>query len=461
MSGANRTATASSFRDPDGFVFLENGIIYRQVNSSYKVNYDFLIHSGLYKSLVEKNLLISHEEYSGSSKVNAAGVYKVLLPQQIPFISYPHEWSFGQLKDAAILTIQIQQIAFEHGMSLKDASAYNVQFLEGKPVFIDTLSFEKYNEGAPWNAFGQFCRHFLAPLALRKYTDGSLGQLSRIYMDGIPLNLASKLLPFKTYFNFNLLSNIHLHARSERHFSDKKSELVKRKVSKNALRGIFTFMESFISALDWKPQGTQWSNYYSETNYSDNSRNQKKEIVSDYLEKAKPKAVLDLGANDGTFSRIASSKGIFTISADNDFAAVEKNYRKLKEDQEINIFPIWMDLSNPTSSFGWNYSERASFNDRVHGGLVMMLALIHHLVISNNLPFQNVIEFLLPVCDWVIIEFVPKSDSQVQWMLQGREDVFHHYTIDNFEKEFSRFFQIHEKKKIEGTERVIFLMKKR
>lgn len=209
-----------SFRDPSGFVFRQDGIIYRHVNIVYKENYDYLITSGLYQDLTGRGLLIPHDEVD-IDYAKSESAYKTLRPKLVEFISYPYEWCFSQLKDAALTTLQIQKRSLEYGMTLKDASAYNIQFMAGKPTLIDTLSFEKYHEGEPWVAYKQFCQHFLAPLALMSYRDIRLNQLFRIYIDGVPLDLASSLLPLRTRFNPPLLFHIHLHAVSQKHYADK------------------------------------------------------------------------------------------------------------------------------------------------------------------------------------------------------------------------------------------------
>jgi len=202
----NSVTIPSSFRDPSGVLFVRDGSIFRQVNTIYKDNYDHLMNSGIYETLVADKLLIPHEEVDIEG-VNPDLAYKIIKPELIPFISYPYEWSFSQLKDAALATLRIQKRSVDFGMSLKDCSAYNIQFRNGKPVFIDTLSFEKYHEGQPWVAYRQFCQHFLAPLALMSCRDVRLNQLLRVYIDGVPLDLASSLLPFRTRFVFSLLSH--------------------------------------------------------------------------------------------------------------------------------------------------------------------------------------------------------------------------------------------------------------
>ena len=218
----------SSFRDPSGHVFISEGTVFRQVNSAYKEHYDHLLESGLYDVLVNSRLLVRHEEV-GFDSVGSADSYKVLKPQLIPFISYPYEWSFSQLKVAALATLEVQKKALEFGMTLKDASAYNWQFLNGRPILIDTLSFEKYQDGNPWVAYRQFCQHFLAPLALMGYGHIGLGQLSRIHIDGIPLDLASSLLPMRTRIRPSLHIHIHLHARLQGKYASSADSTVGRK----------------------------------------------------------------------------------------------------------------------------------------------------------------------------------------------------------------------------------------
>jgi len=263
----NSVIIPSSFRDPGGFLFYRDGSIFRQVNSIYKENYDHLVNSGLYENLINAELLIPHEEVDVEA-VRPDLNYKLIKPELIPFVSYPYEWSFSQLKDAALTTLRVQKKSLELGMSLKDCSAYNIQFRNGKPVFIDTLSFEKYHEGQPWVAYRQFCQHFLAPLALMSYRDIRLNQLLRIYIDGIPVDLASSLLPFRTRFIFSLLTHIHLHARSQKHYADKAVDVSSKKVSRLSFLGLINNLESAVNKLKWRPGGTEWADYYDETNYS-------------------------------------------------------------------------------------------------------------------------------------------------------------------------------------------------
>jgi len=309
------------------------------VNIGYKENYDHLMESGLYESVTDARLMIRHEEV-GADLARTDDAYKVLKPELVPFVSYPYEWCFSQLKDAALVTLQVQKRALDFGMTLKDASAYNVQFLKGKPVLIDTLSFETYREGQPWAAYRQFCQHFLAPLALMSHRDVRLNQLLRTYIDGVPLDLASSLLPFRTRLTFPLLSHIHLHARSQKHFADRPVDVRRRRMSRVSFLGLIDNLESAVKKLQWRPEGTDWAHYYDDTTYSDDALQQKKQLVAQFLDQLDPNIVWDLGANVGLFSRLASDRGILTISFDVDPGCVEQSYLESVEKGEIHILAI-------------------------------------------------------------------------------------------------------------------------
>jgi hypothetical protein len=449
---------SGSFRDPNGFVFWQDSSLYRQVNTSYKDNYEHLMESGLYEVLVTGGLLLPHEEVNIQFPQPDLA-YKVIRPELIPFISYPYEWCFGQLKDAALTTLKIQKACLDFGMSLKDCSAYNIQFRKGRPVLIDTLSFEKHREGQPWVAYRQFCQHFLAPLVLMCHKDIRLNQLLRVYIDGIPLDLASSLLPFHTRLMFSLLSHIHLHARSQRRFADKSVDTKRYKLSHRSFLGIINSLESAIRKQKWQPHSMGWANYYQDTNYSPDALAHKRQAVAEFIDKIHPSAVWDLGANVGMFSRIASGKGIPTVSFDVDPSTVEINYRECARREEANILPLVLDLTNPSPGSGWGNEERLSLTERGPIDCVLALALIHHLAISNNVPFKRIAEFLGNIGRSLVIEFIPKWDSQVQRLLTTREDVFPDYTQQSFESEFEKYFKIERRVGITDSQRILYLMR--
>ncbi len=452
-------ALPSSFRDPSGFVFSHEGVIYRQINLSYQPAYDQLMQSGLYKTLTQNQWLIPHREVSEPK--TSLSAYKIIRPESIPFISYPYEWSFSQLKDAALLTLTIQKKAMEAGLSLKDCSAYNIQFHEGKPVFIDTLSFEIYSEGKPWVAYQQFCQHFVAPLSLMALKDIRLNQLLRTYVDGIPLDLASTLLPFSTRFNFFLGTHIHLHAKNQKQFSQNKTPQTPPSISRKSLEAIIDHLVSGIRNLQWKPKTSHWTEYYETCTYSSSALEAKKAFVKKAVNQSQPKKVWDLGANTGLFSRLVSDAGISTIAFESDPLAVEKNYKDCVEKKEKCLLPLWLDLVNPSPGLGWAHEERMSLVDRGPADMVFALALIHHLAIANNLPFEKIAAFLKNITPSLVIEFVPKEDPQTQRLLANRQNIFEDYKQDFFERAFKLYFTIEEVFAIPGSPRTLYLMQRK
>jgi len=455
----------ASFRDPSGFMFHHNGGLYRQVNVACSENYNLLMDSGLCKKMIKQGYLIPHEEVEGPV-ADSSCACKIIKPEPVTFISYPYEWCFSQLKDAALLTLDIQLAALEHGMSLKDASAYNIQFHQGRPVMIDTLSFEKYVEGTPWVAYRQFCQHFLAPLSLMAKKDVQLNKLLIAHIDGIPLALASKILPRSSWFNIGLLMHLHAHAMSQKAYSNHAASNDGKKqsarfVSKRGMIGIVQSLRNVVRKLEWRPGGTEWGDYYNITNYSDDAFGEKQKLVRHFLEKANPRQVWDLGANNGVFSRIAADLDVPTISFDIDPSAVEINYRTVRDKNEEKLLPLLLDLTNPSPGLGWNGNERDSLFQRGPTDCIMALALIHHLAISNNLPFFKIAEFFYNLCEYLIIEFVPKEDSQAQKLLSSRVDIFKEYDQAHFESVFSKYFKIQQAEPIIHSERTLYLMQKR
>ncbi len=453
---------AASFRDPSGFMFEHKGVIYRQINKSYQADYDTLMESGLYERLTRAGAMIAHEEVDAALAPIPKLAYKVVKPDPIDFISYPYEWCFGQLREAALLTLAIAKRSLEFGMSLKDASAYNVQYFNGRAVLIDTLSFEIYREGEPWTAYRQFCQHFLAPLALMVYRDVRLSQLMRVNIDGIPLDLASALLPNKTRFRFGLLTHIHMHAKSQKRYAGQMvdKDAIKVKMNRMALIGLLESLETTVKSLKAKMVNTGWTDYYQDNNYSEDAFQAKKQVISAFLARIKPNFVWDLGANTGEFSRLASDQGIRTVAFDIDPGAVTQNYKQVKAKREKNILPLVMDLTNPSPSLGWHHQERSSLAARGPVDAILALALAHHLAIANNVPLLDIANFFKDLGSYLIIEFVPKTDSQVKRLLTTREDIFPDYTQSGFETAFCQAYKILESKAVVGSERVLYLMER-
>lgn len=452
-----------SFRDPSGFVFIQDGVVYRQVNQVFQRQYDCLMGSGLYDKLVSRSYLVSHKEIDRPA-LESAKAYKILRPEPITFISYPYEWSFSQLKDAALVTLAVLKASLSHNMILKDASAFNVQFRAGKPVLIDTLSFEIYRDGQPWHGYRQFCQHFLAPLALMSYKDIRLGQLLRQNMDGVPLDLAASLLPKRGYLNTGLLTHLHLHARAEKRYAGKPAASFANgnsRLGKRSLLNIADSLQATIKRLTWDHGQTSWADYYAGDSYRDAGFDSKFKTVSNYITMAKPKLVWDLGANTGVFSRIASQREIYTLAIDSDPGAVEANYLYSKQQNEKNLHPLLVDLTNPSAASGWANRERESLAQRCAADCILALALIHHIAIANNVPLAKIAQYFATLAEWAIVEFVPKSDEKVQQLLVTRADIFASYTRSGFETAFGKYYEVEASAPLEDSERIIYLLRRR
>ncbi len=452
---ADHTRHPASYKDPSGFIFQASGKFYRQVNKIYAGHYDLLTKSGLSSFLQEKKLLLPHEEVS-ENLLHSDDWYLTLLPEQVPFTSYPYEWCFEQLKDAALLTLEIVKLSIDKEMILKDATPYNVQFLNGRPVFIDTLSFEKYDPSLPWIAYRQFCESFLFPLLLSHYHKTSIQPYLNSYPNGVPVNITAKLLPWKSRLN----PGVWLHVFLQNKLSKKTNKTVSaNSFSKNKLFNLISHLDGIIRDLN-NTDKTEWSNYYAESISSQEYLGKKEEIISNLLQKMEGRKLLDLGANDGFFSLLAASKNFDVTAIDKDDQCINTLYKKVKEENITNILPLCMDLMNPSPASGFANNERASFGERIHADTVMALALVHHLAIGYNLPLSKIAEYLYGFSHQLIIEFVPKQDEKVQLLLQNKKDIYPEYTREHFENIFQQRFTVTEKVQVPGSDRIIYLMKR-
>jgi hypothetical protein len=456
----SRSLSAVSFRDPAGFVYCQDGNLRRQVNQVYRAHYDHLLSSGLYSELTEERLLIKHEELE-EEPLDPPNAYKVIRPERIKFVSYPYEWCFSQFQDAALVALEVQRRAVSRGMTLKDCSVYNLQFHEGRPIFIDTLSFEVHREGEPWTGYRQFCEHFLAPIALQSLTDYRLGQLCRTNIDGIPLDLAARLLPWKSRLRFGLGVHLHVHSALQRSHSKEAAPSKGRGMSRRALLGLVDNLEATVRSLRFKPRTTAWSSYYDDNSYTSDEFQRKARLVAQFLERTRSSTVWDLGANTGYFSLLASERGLSTIAFDFDPACVERTYRDVKERKETKLLPLIIDLFNPSPPSGWRNHERSSIFDRGTPDLVMALALVHHLAFTGNQPLENLAAFFNGLSPWLVIEFVPEDDPQSQLLVAQRRGIHHPYNRSLFEESFGKHFTIIVSEAVSRSGRALYLMRRR
>lgn len=436
----------ASFRDPNGFVIESNGEIYRVLNEKYYSTYDMFMQSGLYQALVDEKLILKHD-LDGVPLDHARRIKQV----KIPLITYPYEWSFDMFKDAGLATLRCQELAYKHGMELQDASAYNIQFYNGRPVMIDITSFIE-TKFTQWRAYRQFCEHFLAPLALMGKKDIRLAGLLSTHIDGIPLDLASGILPKSTFGSFGI--NLHIHAHAKMNTKKASSEPKKMGMTKNL--AMIDSLKGCINGIKCE-QKTEWDRYYDETNYSEKAFKSKIEIVTRFIKSSYSKAIIDLGANDGVFAELASDKA-FTIALDIDPNAVNKMYKKNKE-YVYGIHPLICNIANPSASIGWGNKERPGVLQRLKekNGTVLVLALTHHLRITYGIPFDKQFELLASITNRVMVEYIPIDDSQVKLMMNGRdESIYTDYTRELFEKAINSYFKISGCTEIEDSNRLLY-----
>lgn len=460
--GAASGREFSSFRDPSGFLFWRNGRIYRWIAPDFVSTFRRAEAAGLLAKAVDAGLMLPFETCPAGSVApeGATAGGAVLKPRQLSLLTYPYEWSFTQLQDAALATLDLHLLALDHGLLLKDASAFNIQFVDGRPTLIDHLSFDGLEGHPAWPAYGQFCRHFLAPLLLMSYVDLSLGRLSELHLDGVPLDLASKLLPRRTRFSPGIQMHLHLHARLTQKYAGARTRVAAARpaLSRERHTAIAGSLRALVAKLKPCRQATEWGDYYSDTNYTDAAFAAKKAIIRDLMARAAPRTVWDLGGNNGEMSRAVRDLAEDILCLDIDPRAVDANYRECRREGIANIVPALSDLTNPTPALGFANRERKALIGRGPPDLAMALALIHHLAITNNLPLGYVASFLADLAQALIIEFVPKADSQVQRLLANRPDIFPDYTEAGFEAAFRERFAIVEKRRIPGTERTLYLM---
>jgi ribosomal protein L11 methylase PrmA len=350
------------------------------------------------------------------------------------------------------------------GWTLKDASAYNVQFRDARPILIDSLSFEPLPDGAPWVAYRQFCEHFLAPLALMAQRDVRLSRLLRADPDGIPLDLAAALLPRRTQANLGLLSHLHLHARAQRRYAGNEDEgkaARRARIDRGRLAALVTNLRGTVAGLRWTPAGTEWSDYADNTSYTDRATASKERLVRELVALTTGDRVWDLGANTGRYSRIAADGGRHVLAFDIDPAAAERNYRQLRAEGRTDILPLVLDVANPSPGIGWMGTERTSLLDRANPDVVLALALVHHLAISRNVPFALLAELFARLGPWVIVEFVPKDDRMVRRLLAARRDVFEDYSLDAFKATLAERFDVVREEPIEESGRALLLLRRR
>jgi len=456
-------AEAGSFRDPSGQVFLKDGRIFRTVNPSIAEEFDFVERSGLFDELIGKGWLIDHQKVDASILgTNANRAVHVLEHPRLPLVSYPYEWPFPALKAAALLHMNIHLAALERNVTLSDSTAYNVQFLGTRPLFIDVLSFIPYRDGDLWMGHRQFCEQFLNPLLMQAYLGVSHNAWFRGALEGIPVEDLAMLLPWWRRFTPRPFMHVVLQSTFQRRAknSSETTNTVTRKtpnLPKPALRRMLGGLKNWIAALEPKRRGkTVWQSYAQETSYDTEETNLKKAFIAEFVHKTGAKQIWDLGCNTGDYLIAALDAGAdYGVGFDFDQGALEIGFDRADK-EKLPIQFLLLDAANPSPDQGWSQQERKGLQQRANGDAVLALAFIHHLAITKNVPLEDLVDWLVDLAPKGIIEFVPKEDPMVQELLRFRKDIFPDYSEDAFCGFLQQRSRIVQEKQVSAAGRKLF-----
>ena len=456
----------SSFRDPGGRMFRHDGRLLRAIFQPAMDDLVALESSKLLEILVGSGSLVAHIDVDAktldlSSWSSKPG--RIIAPTELPWISYSHEWTHGQLQAAALHTLDVMITALEHGMWLQDAASSNIQFVGSKPILIDTLSLVRYTEGSLWAGYGQFCRHFLAPLALMHAFDSRLAGLLLSFPDGIPLDLASTMLPKKTWLSPGLVAHIHMHAKATREAGSRpEASPSSARLSKIQLLGLLDSLRSLVLANGLKIDAnrSQWGSYDAEDGYTDGARASKEQTISGWLKAISGRVTVDYGANAGRYSRLAASFSDVVLAVEPDTMAAEQLYARTVEHQAdaAGIQTVRMDILAPSPGIGLHGMERPGWFERLEADTVIALALIHHLSLAAGIPLQEALRTLCRGTRHLILEWVPADDPQAKRLGTARSRSFSDYTQPSLEQYLSELGMIRGKRDIEDSMRTLYLI---
>lgn len=461
-----------SFRDPSGYIFLSGSNVYRTVNAIAMKNFSYVLESGVIAEMISNRLLISTElvntqdgNYHLFSGARGEIPQILLKHPKVPFVSYAYEWTFSQLKDAALAHLDLQIACLQFGVTLSDASTFNMQFVEGEIQHIDVLSLRAYKDGEPWVGYNQFCRLFIAPLLVEAWAGIPFHSLLKGRLEGLDLNEVSRILPKgKLWTSLNgllhiaLQSNLIAKANSSSKSMASSSQAT---LPKHRYLALLKELRNWIASLQTgRKIRTYWNSYAIENTYSNEMRRDKHEFVRQWFSEISKGIIWDIGGNTGEYSKTALQAGAsMAVVFDTDLDSLEKAYADSKK--KINMLPIRMDLADPSPRQGWNQQERAGLNERNKPDGLIALAIIHHLAIGRNIPLEELVDWLVNAAPYGVIEFVPKSDPMVLQMMLDREDVFCDYTEENFMQYVTKRAEITRQHRFSGNDRLILSYKRK
>ena len=450
-----------SFRDWSNRVVVAGEGIYRGLMAAALRDWEHLEGSNLFRQFSESEKLIPTRQLETAPvALNQTTFAAWLEHKPVPFVSYPYEWPFSMLKDAALLQLDLLLAALDDGMTLKDGSPYNVQWFGSQPVFIDIPSFTRDGVDAPWSGYRQFCQLCLYPLLLTAYKQIPFHAWLKGSLEGIEPADANAFFSLTDLFRPGIFAHVSLQAKLSARYGDVnkdiKGEVQKAGFNKELVRANVKRLRKLVSRLTWKRDTSTWSHYTDLSHYSDSDANAKKQFVTTVLEQRRRKLIWDLGCNTGTYSELAALHADYVVALDGDHLAVEHFYQRLKLKRQDNILPLVTNFSDPSPNRGWRCRERRALPSRGTPDLVICLALIHHLVISGNIPLSEIVSWLASLGEELIIEFVAKDDPMVRRLLINKHDQYADYDIQHFEGYLQRYFRICSQRPLGSGHRYLY-----
>jgi hypothetical protein len=426
-------------------------------------DWEALAASPLFREKVAEGKLVCTERVLEPNGVPAelaqAEIAAVLRHERVPVVSYPYEWTFGMLKDAALLQLELMLGALDDGLVLKDGSPYNIQWRGVQPVFVDVGSFERLRAGEPWAGYRQFCTLVLYPLMLQSYRGVAFQPWLRGSLEGIEPAEMRRLLSFRDRFRRGVLSHVVLHTRLERRYADKevKSELRRAGFHAELIRANARKLRKLIGRLDWEPGRTAWSSYGKTNPYEDADAAAKDAFVRQAAGVRRRRLLWDLGCNDGRYTRAAAQESDYTVALDADAAVVEGLYHALREEGAETILPLVGNLADPSPGLGWRGRERRPLSERGIPDLTLCLALVHHLALSANVPVSEFLDWLAEFRTELVIEFPTREDPMVRKLLARKGPGANpDYEIDVFERGLAERWRIERREALPSGTRILY-----
>jgi hypothetical protein len=445
-------------------VLYAGGAVLRGLSERGLADWEALAASDLFGRALADGSLVATEVVDGAAGLPAelAGEFAaVLRHERIPLVSYPYEWTFGMLKDAALLQLDLLIGSLDEGLTLKDATPYNVQWRGAQPVFVDVGSFERLREGEPWAGYRQFCMLYLYPLMLQAWKDVPFQPWLRGSLEGIEPETARRLLSTRDRFRRGVLGHVVLHSRLERRYGDRrrdvKHELRSAGFNTGLIRANAESLRRLVRRLAWEPGRTEWSGYGEDNPYSDADAEAKEAFVREATAGRRWALAWDLGCNDGRYTRVASDACDYVVAVDADAAVAELLYRRLRDEGSHGILPLTMDVADPSPNLGWRGRERLALEERGRPELVLCLALVHHVAITANVPPASFLEWLAGLGTALVIEFPTREDPMVQRLLAAKGPRANpDYETDAFERALERHWRVERREALPSGTRILY-----